>query len=84
MNRADLFKAIFAACEAYDCGQSQKESTDKFLASLRANGFAVVPVEPSDDMLFALGDEWESYGKRTMRDNYVAMLAAAQENDYGR
>lgn len=54
---------------------------DAILAHLAAEGFVVVPVEPSDKMICAALDDYDKRGrgKQSYRNIYTAMIAAAQE-----
>ena len=50
------------------------------------DGMVLVPREPTQAMLYALAREWDSVGRRSMEENYAAMLAASakpQEVDRG-
>lgn len=70
-------KAIDAAC---DSGQIlHRWQIEAFLASLAASGYAIVPVEVTGSMIFELVDQRESFARRTIAENYRAMLAAAQK-----
>ena len=59
---------------------SPDRNADRILSVLAAAGYAVVPVEPTREMLGAM---WHGYQQGTqtirMRDVYDAMLAAAAQ-----
>ena len=66
-------EAIDAAYAARKKALGTGKASAAFLASLRANGYAVVPVEPTKAMLRASGIHDD-----IMSDIYAAMLAAAE------
>ncbi len=53
------------------------------LSALKAEGFVVVPAEPTDKMICAALDDYDKRGrgKQSYRDIYRAMLQAAQGGD---
>ena len=55
-----------------------KEALDQ-QPSVAPEGMVLVPREPTQAMLYALAHEWDSAGRRSMEENYAAMLAAAQQ-----
>jgi hypothetical protein len=71
-------EAIQIAVEEYFCSTNAVDAESAFLASLAASGFAVVPVEATDEMAAA------AVGSRLTRHLaakaiYAAMVAAAQK-----
>lgn len=55
-----------------------EQGADLILESLRAAGYAVVPVEPTDKMVHAGYAAWQEVGVGE-ENVYRAMIAAAQE-----
>ena len=65
-------------CQIGPCGCS-KEAAEAALTAIRAAGWAVVPVEPTDKMIWeARAADWDASPERlTWAAGYRAMLAAA-------
>ena len=64
-------------CELPPCGCSQ-EAGKAALAAIRAAGWAVVPVEPTDEMRSAINRaDWSSDTDLHWSDGYRIMIAAA-------
>ena len=40
------------------------------------DGFVLVPIEPTEDMIKELMHEWDSVGATSMYENYAAMIQA--------
>lgn len=60
--------------------------TDAILAALEAGGFAVVPKEPTPEMLTAMHDAWDYFDANSdvFRREYKAALAASNPKEEGK
>jgi len=71
-------------CAIYEidgCGHA-----DAILAALEAGGFAVVPKEPTPEMLTAMHDAWDYFDANSdvFRREYKAAVAAANPKEEGK
>ncbi len=76
MNARDVISSIELLSDQYGgTFKLDRNDADAIIAALRAAGYALVPVEPTEAMLQA--DEWAS--RVTMRRVWSAMISAAKE-----
>ena len=89
-----LVTALHAALEAgptKHAGRNDPETRAAMIASLRANGYEIVPKKPTKQMI-EIGQQWfvgwmdssDPHSENGVKSIYAVMLMAAQENDDGR